>query len=42
MMSNANCKNCKFYRDCSIRKQKEEALGLGENVDYYCEKWEEE
>lgn len=41
-MSESNCKNCKFYKSCILRKQKEEAIGIGENVDYFCKDWEEE
>lgn len=32
-----NCKDCINYSSCSLRRQKEEALGLKENIDYFCE-----
>lgn len=41
MVMKKDCRDCKNFKNCSLKKQKEESLGLGENVEYSCKEWEE-
>jgi len=36
------CENCRYKRTCSGYKEKLEANGLGEDVEFKCKEWESE
>jgi hypothetical protein len=36
-----DCQDCTWYAVCGLRKQKEEALTIGEKIEYFCKDWED-